>query len=87
MFHEPAAGRIDVDYFVGEVPEIAATGIAFRVPVVGQFDLSLVIAWRGQKHQRVASLRVLTTPDFAQTQRVAIKNCTKRSVAHYRTIV
>jgi hypothetical protein len=40
-FHQPAAGRVDVVYLVGQVPEVAAARVAFRVPVVRQLDLRL----------------------------------------------
>ena len=43
---ERGAQRVDVVHRVGEVPEVAAAVVGLGIPVVGELDLSVVVAGR-----------------------------------------
>ena len=83
---ELPAQPVDVIDAVREVTEIARTPVLFRIPVVGELELCIVVARRREEDERVPSLLVVTAPQFAQAQEVALE--TQRLVeiadAHHR---
>src|SRR5271168_307605 len=73
MFHQALTGGVNIVDRVSQMPEVAAAGIFFRVPIVRQFHLGVFIARRRQKHQRVAALGVVLARQFSKAERVAIE--------------
>jgi hypothetical protein len=54
--HQPLAGRVDILHPVGEVAEIAAAVVpAVVIPIVGELDLRILIARRGEEVEREAA--------------------------------
>src|SRR5690348_7162732 len=66
--NEGVAGVVDVVYGVGEMPEIAATGVRLGIPVVGELHGSRFIAGCGEEHVGVAALLVRTAAELAQAE-------------------
>jgi hypothetical protein len=48
--------------------KVAAFAVFFRVPVIGQFNLGIFIAWRRQKYQRKTALFTFTAAQFNQSE-------------------
>src|SRR5690554_5234922 len=75
---ELLAQLIDIIHPERQVPEIAATGVLLRIPVVGQlhhwrltFPGTGLVFRSGQEHQCKAALLAVFTGDFHHTQQVA----------------
>src|SRR4051812_6124954 len=63
---EGVAGVVDVVHLVGEMPEIAAAGVGLGIPIVGEFDGSLLVTGDGEEHVGVAAFFVRTAAELAQ---------------------
>src|ERR1700733_13272888 len=73
VIRQALAGDVDVIDRVGDVAEVAAAGVAFRIPVVGELDLRRLIPGRGEKYQCEATRRIVPAREFLQAQRMAKK--------------
>ena len=71
--HEFLACGIDIVDLVGEVAEIAARVILFRVPVVRQFDLRVLVTGRCQENKREATLLAVATLQLNETELIALE--------------
>ncbi len=49
--HQPLARGVDVGHSVREVPEVATALELFRIPVVGELDLGLFVAFGGKENE------------------------------------
>ena len=72
---------VDILDPIGEVTEIAATGIFFRIPVIGQLQLRHVvvvalfeIGGRGEENQGEPALFILDPADFLQPHQLAVES-------------
>jgi len=72
-FLEPLARRVNIIDLVGQVSKVAAPRIGLRIPVVGEFNLSLGVARCPEKNQgKTAGLHV-DTPLLDQPEVLAIE--------------
>src|SRR5690606_9372586 len=75
IVHQALAGLVDIVDLIGEMTEIAAALIVFRVPVVGQFQkrglrrgAAMLVLGRGEEDQSEAALLVFGTANFRQSE-------------------
>ena len=75
---QPLAGRVDILHPVGEMAEIAAAAVFFRVPVIGQLDRrrlvltrAFLVAGSGQEHQRETTRLHFRTRNLDQAELAA----------------
>ena len=71
--HQCLARGIDIVYGVGEVAEIAALVVFFRVPVVSKLNLRLFIVLCCQEYQAKPSLLEVAALQLLETQVLAIE--------------
>jgi hypothetical protein len=58
---------------VGQVTKVAAAAVDFRVPVVRQFHLGLLVTGRRQEYQGEAALFAVAAAEYLQAQGVAVE--------------
>src|SRR3990170_544799 len=58
---------------IGKVAEIPSLAIVFRVPIISQLDLGILITLRRQVDERKSALRALHAAHFFQPELVAIE--------------
>src|SRR5687767_10172941 len=75
--HEPLAQRVDIVDAIGEVAEIAVSGITALVPIVGQLDFSFVPG-NSEEDQGETALRHVLAPPFLEPQQAEKANCLRR---------
>ena len=73
VVYETLTECVDVFHSVGQMAEIAAFSIVFRIPVVSQFYLSRFITGRGEKNQCETPLLTVISTQLFQAKRVAVK--------------
>ena len=71
--HQPPAGGVDVIDFVGDVAEVAAFIAGLRIPVVSEFELTLLLALRGYEDESESACLEVLAAYLLQPQFVAIK--------------
>ena len=69
--HQPLARRVDIIDVIGEMTEIAPTGIFLGIPVVGEFDFgNAFLPRRGQEDQREAALFIGKATHFLHPEQL-----------------
>ena len=71
--HQALTGRINVIDFVCQMAERPTDAVVLWIPVVGQLDLRVVVAWCGEKHEREPAFLALGASELAQSERIAIE--------------
>ena len=70
---QPLAGGVDIVYRISQVAEITAAAQRLGIPVVGQFDLGIMVTRRGQIDQGKATGRDIKLAHHLQPECVTIK--------------
>ena len=65
--------RIDIIDCIGQMAEVAAAVVGFRIPVMGQFQQRVLVFWCCQEYQREAACRIVLASHFPQTQLCTVK--------------
>ena len=71
--HEALTDFVDVVDGIGKMTEVSTFAVVFGIPVIGEFNLCILIAGRREKYQGETSLFALVTIKFLQAQLVAIE--------------
>jgi hypothetical protein len=66
--HQPLAAVVDILHPIGEMAEIAALAIAGLVPVMGELDLRLLVARRGEEGEREPARLAVHPADLLQPE-------------------
>ena len=79
------AGVVDVVHGICEMSEIAAAGVRLRIPVVGEFHGSRLVAGGGEEHVGVASgrRRISRRPSTSKKAIVSSSELTRIMVCKY----
>ena len=70
IVHQPPAGVVDILHPVGDVAEIAAFGISLLIPIMGELNLGVLVAGRGEEDQGEAALLIVHSAQLAKAEQL-----------------